>query len=79
MREHRYPGPHQDGALAVQNSTDEIVARLEAEHPAWQIWVVRRVVGGPVWCARRWDDEKRVLNADSADELTEKLAAEASR
>jgi hypothetical protein len=32
-----------------------------------------------VWCARRWDDEKRVLNASSADELAEYLAAEASQ
>ena len=31
--------------------------------------------GGPVWCARRWGDESRVLNGHSADELTEYLAS----
>jgi len=60
----------------AQNPTNAIVARLEADWPRWQIWVVHRVVGGPVWCARRWDDERRVLNAGSADELTEMLEAE---
>jgi hypothetical protein len=57
----------------MQNPTDQVIAALEREWPKWQIWVVHRVVGGPVWCARRWDDEKRVLNAGSADELVEYL------
>ena len=26
-----------------------------------------------IWCARRWDDEKRVLNAGSPEELVELL------
>jgi hypothetical protein len=60
------------------NPTDAIVAQLEADWPHWQIWIVRRVYGGPVWCARRWDDEKRVLNAGSPDELVERLQAQAS-
>jgi hypothetical protein len=60
------------------NPTDESVARLKADWPQWQIWTVLRAVGGTIWCARRWDDEKRVLNADSADELTEFLEAEVS-
>ena len=60
-----------------RNSTDEIVARLEADWPRWQIWTVPRAVGGTIWCARRWDDEKRVLNASSADELVEQLEDEA--
>jgi hypothetical protein len=57
----------------MQNPTDEIVKRLEVDWPRWQIWVVNRVVGGPVWCARRWDDHGQVLNAGSADELAECL------
>jgi hypothetical protein len=61
------------------NPTDEKIAALERDWPNWQIWVVHRVVGGPVWCARRWDDEKRVMNASSADELAEYLAAETSQ
>jgi hypothetical protein len=55
---------------------EEIIAAFEREWPKWQIWVVHRVVGGPVWCARRWDDEKHVLNAGSPDELAEQLEAE---
>jgi hypothetical protein len=39
---------------------------------------VHRVYDGPVWCARRWDDERRVLNAHSPDELVECLEAQAS-
>jgi hypothetical protein len=60
------------------NPTDETVARLKADWPQWQIWTVPRAVGGTIWCARRWDGTGRVLNADSADELTEFLEAEAS-
>jgi hypothetical protein len=62
----------------AQNPTDAIVARLEADWPRWQIWTVRRAVGGTIWRARRWDDEKQVLNADSPEELVE-LLEEASR
>jgi hypothetical protein len=63
----------------MRNCTDEIVARLEADWPDWQIWTVPRAIGGTIWCARRWDDERRVLNAHSAEELVEYLEAEASR
>jgi hypothetical protein len=62
----------------AQNPTNAIVARLEADWPRWQIWTVRRAVGGTIWRARRWDDEKQVLNADSPEELVE-LLEEASR
>ncbi|HUY51692.1 MAG TPA: hypothetical protein VMV92_39325 [Streptosporangiaceae bacterium] len=60
-------------------TTNEIIKHLEADWPRWQIWVVHRVVGGPVWCARRWDDEKQVLNAASARELVEYLEQQASQ
>jgi hypothetical protein len=53
----------------------EVIAAMEREWPAWQVWVVQRVQGGPVWCARRRDDEGHVLNAGSAQELAEALAA----
>jgi hypothetical protein len=58
-------------------TTNEIIKRLEADWPRWQVWAVRRAVGGTVWCARRWEDADavpaRVLNAGSADELAEQL------
>ena len=63
--------------------TDAIVAAMEREWPRWQVWVVHRVYGGPVWCARRWDEAgavpARVLNAGSPSELAEYLEAEAAR
>jgi hypothetical protein len=56
-----------------------IVAALEHDWPNWQIWVIRKAVGGITWCARRRDDESNVLNADSADDLTELLEEEAGQ
>jgi hypothetical protein len=40
---------------------------------------VQLVVGGPVWCARRWDGTGQVLNAHSADELADYLEDGAAR
>ena len=63
----------------AQDPTNAIVARLESDWPRWQIWIIHKAVGGITWCARRWDDESNVLNADSADELTELLEEEAGQ
>jgi hypothetical protein len=30
-------------------------------------------VGGMIWCARRWDDERQVINTDSPDALEDWL------
>jgi hypothetical protein len=62
----------------MANPTEQIVARLEADWPDWQVWMVHRVVGGPVWCARRWDGQGQVLNAESPDELVEYLEEQAA-
>jgi len=59
------------------NAEQDRVAALELDWPRWRIWVVSRVVGGTVWCARRWDGTGDVLNAGSADELAEYLVAAA--
>jgi hypothetical protein len=64
---------------AMENPTNAIVAALERDWPGWQVWVIHKAVGGTIWCARRWDDERNVLNADSADELTELLEKEAGQ
>ena len=48
---------------------------MEREWPAWQVWCVQRVQGGPVWCARRRSGEAPVLNASSPEELAEALLA----
>lgn len=65
----------------MTDPTDQIVAALERDWPDYQVWVVNRVVGGPVWCAKRWDWQPggTVLNADSAEHLVEYLEAEADR
>jgi hypothetical protein len=57
------------------NTTDETVTALERDWPNWQIWVVPRVEGGPVWCARRWDWQPGdpVLNEDTVQHLAEAL------
>jgi hypothetical protein len=63
----------------MRNPTDEMVARLEADWPDWQIWTVPRAIGGTIWCARRWDGTGKVLNAASADDLAEYLEEASSR
>ncbi len=57
----------------MENPSDPALTRLQADWPNWEIWKVRRLYGGPVWCARRRDDHKTVLNADSAGHLAEYL------
>jgi hypothetical protein len=54
----------------IRNAIGEAVERLQAEHPAWQIWVVYKAVGGVVWCARRRDGEGRPINEDSPAALS---------
>jgi len=66
-------------AGVIANPTGEVVAKLEADWPDWQIWTVPRAVGGTLWCARRRDNGKPVLNARGPDELVERIKAEASR
>jgi hypothetical protein len=63
----------------VAATTDETVAALERDWPHWQIWVVHRVVGGPVWCARRRDGTGKVLNAYSPEHLVEYIEDACSR
>lgn len=66
----------------MPNPTDAIVAALEHDWPNWQIWIVPTWDGnkrGTIWCARRWDDEHRVLNASSPEELVTDLEVEAGR
>jgi hypothetical protein len=72
VREHRDPGPNQDGALAM-NYFQAIVARLESDWPDWQVWYVPKAVGGMIWCAWRWDGSGETINASSPGELVDKL------
>ena len=72
---------HEVSKLAgvIANPTGEVVAKLEADWPDWQFWTVPRAIGGTLWCARRWDDAKRVLHARGPDELVERLRSEPAR
>jgi hypothetical protein len=58
------------------NHFQAIVAALERDWPNWQVWYVPKAIGGMTWCARRWDGQGELLNADSPDELADYLAAE---
>jgi hypothetical protein len=55
------------------NQFEVIVTELERDWPDWQFWYVPRAVGGTIWCARRWDDERQVINTDSPDALEDRL------
>lgn len=54
-------------------SEQAAITELERRFPHFQVWIVHRYIGGPVWCARRWDDLGETLNAHSPDELREYL------
>jgi hypothetical protein len=62
--------------MTTPNTLDSQVAELGAKHPDWEIWVVRRYIGGPVWCARPrgCEGSRRVLNADTPEYLSEAIA-----
>ncbi len=60
-------------------SADDALGDLRAGWPEWEIWTVRCYVGGMVWCARRHDDHKVVLNAASPQHLAGYLEDEAGR
>jgi hypothetical protein len=60
------------------NPNDDALAQLEHDWPRWQIWTVRKYIGGTTWCARLRDDHKKVINADSPAHLAEALESEVS-
>ena len=66
-------------AGVIANRTGEVIAKLEADWPDWQFWTVPRAIEGTLWCARRWDDPKRVHHARGPDELSDRLKAEPAR
>jgi hypothetical protein len=60
----------------VQNSTDQTLAQLQADHQGWRIWYVVRAVSRPtiLWCAKPTYETQPILNADSAESLVEQIA-----
>jgi hypothetical protein len=63
----------------MENPTNEIIIQLEADWPQWEVWVVYRVVGDDLGCARRRDNHRRLLHADTSDQLAEYLEDACSR
>jgi hypothetical protein len=65
-------------SVLVQDTIRQAVARLEREHPEWQVWTVHHAEGRQryTWCARRWDGTGRVLNEDSAEALAAAIEQE---
>lgn len=64
----------------MQHRAQQIVAELEAAWPKWHVWWVPRAIDGRLtWHAHRWDDERHVIHADSADELADMLEEEAGQ
>lgn len=59
------------GGTAMRTWADEQTEKLSEQYPAWQIWTVPKLNKTSVWCARRHDNHKIVLNADGPDELAE--------
>jgi hypothetical protein len=53
--------------------TNGIISHLEADWSHWEVWVVHRYIGGDRWCARRRDNHRRRLHADTSDQLAEYL------
>lgn len=43
----------------MTTTNDAIVAGPDRQGPKWQVRCVAKVVGGTVWYARRWNEEKR--------------------
>jgi hypothetical protein len=67
----------------MQNTTDEVVAALERDFPAYQVWCVSVYIGPDRWCARPWsaahaDIVTENISADSAAELRKLLEEAAS-
>ena len=60
----------------MEDPTDGALAQLQSDWPNWQIWIVRKLIGGTTWCARRRNDDHKALNADSPEHLAEYLEAE---
>jgi hypothetical protein len=63
----------------MANTADRELARLRDDWPRREFWTVRKHIGGTVWCARRADDHKVVLNAASPAGLAGYLEDQAGR
>ncbi len=59
----------------MTTETDKALAALREQWgERWEVWVVHRVIGGAVWCARLHDNHGKVLNAYRPEHLAEYMA-----
>ena len=61
------------GQGGVEHYTGRELERLRREHPMFEFWVIHRAVDGQTWCARPGGLEKPIYNADSPEELVQRL------
>jgi hypothetical protein len=58
----------------MTSQTQQELDKLRAKYgDQWEIWVVYRVYGGPVYCARPHDNHRLVLNAADPIELEDDI------
>jgi hypothetical protein len=50
------------------NATQRQISELEHLFPHYMVWTITRP-SGLVWCARRWDGTRAVLNAPTPEAL----------
>lgn len=60
----------------MNSRADQIVAAMEAAHPAWQVWYVLRAVDPLLFCARRWDGTGQPVSSADPDELAKRIKQE---
>lgn len=53
----------------MNSRAEQIVTAMEADFPQFQVWYVPRATQPTLYCARRWDGNDEVLNADDPDRL----------
>jgi len=57
----------------VTDWADDQLALLRPNYPAWQLWVVRRYIGGTVWCAKPAGAPIATINTDTPEQLIEAI------
>jgi hypothetical protein len=56
-------------------TVDDALAALKTRYGArWEVWIVPLMAGDEVWCARRHDNHRMVLNAYEPRHLAEYIA-----
>jgi len=60
-------------------TTNGIISQLETDWPHGEVWMVHRHIGGNLWCARRRDNHRKLLHADTSGQLAEYLEDACSR